>query len=284
MSRSSTSLLALLMSMSIVSVAFADADSDYRWHDENARALVRAGELRKAIREWEMAYAAAPKPEALFDIGLAYYKLAPTSDASIEDTKRAIDSFAQYLDRYRALHGGDPDDLKTVERYLGELRARLPQAPPAPPPSEAPTASPAPPLQPAPAPTTTTAEPERPLPIVTTPIAETAPTPIDKPHSNHRRLGIAIAAAGAAVLVAGAALTAIGYSKSDADKSSTLDDYLGGISTLNNERGAGITLLAAGALATVAGALVATLPSRGERRVACWFAPSLNGLVAGGTV
>ncbi len=305
MKRPALILLAFLIAGSASRPARADDEAAYKAHYDRAKELVKAGDRRGGIREFEAAWAASAKPEAVYNIGVLYKKLAE-SGGTVEEARRAIDSFTQYIDRYRALHHVDPPDRVTVERYQAELRAAFKESPSA-------VAAPAPnPERPAEtakveAPPPVDKQKEAPAPVVATTATSSSSTtdspavrsvepghpahdsmeeesPVEKPRRSRLRtaVGATLLAVGLAVAGTGAALTAVGFSSGTGDAGGTLDRYKSSISSTNAERGAGLTLAGVGALAVVAGAVLLALPVKSSQSTTVSVAPSLGGMVVSG--
>src|SRR5262245_11116089 len=121
-------LAALISVASIVAagdgMALAADDAAYERHRSEARKLVHKEDWSGAIKEFEAAYAASPKPEALYNIGIVYLEIA-ISGSTASDAQRSIEYFEQYVERYRAVYGAAPPDLKKVEYHVGALRAQF---------------------------------------------------------------------------------------------------------------------------------------------------------------
>lgn len=254
--------------------AFAGNVAGYMRHYQAAHRLVRAGDRRGAIREFVAAYAASPNPDALFNIGVLYSKLAVAGGA-IEDARRSLDYFDQYLRRYAAVHGNAAPDRKTVERYTTELRRCFALADESPEPMP-PTTSPGPPAPtPTPPAQATPSREAAPAPVAPTmPLAKPAPlrlpllTPalpsIDAPAAPSRTRTIAgytLLATGLAAAGTSAVLFGLGYS-SNGDKSGQLGDYTNSLLMLGHERTAALVLSVSGTAALVSAALTLLLPPR----------------------
>jgi hypothetical protein len=268
--------------------AIADDDIAYQSHYDTARELVRANDLRGAIREFEAAFSASPKPEAVFNTGVLYRNLA-LSGGSAEDAQRAIDHFQTYATRWHALHGTDPNDAKTIDSYVAELREHFHlQAPTS---SASPSAtesspSPAttPPTRPqssatVPPPSTPSPQPATPPPSVAptpTPPAATVQTPtstisvvspeparpIEGRHSRARLLASSVALGVGGIAVAtGAVLLGIGTRDGTGSDFSTLDSFNAHVTAFED---AGIVLLAVGGAAIVGGVIALALPSKAK--------------------
>lgn len=111
-------LLVLLLCLETID-AHAEGDvAAGRRHFERARAFVRLGDHRSAIREFEEAYHADPRPNLLFNIAQQHRILAQTG--SLDELRSATAFFERYL---REKPGAD--DRKQVEEYLADLRARI---------------------------------------------------------------------------------------------------------------------------------------------------------------
>ncbi len=91
---------------------------------------------------------------------------------------------------------------------------------------------------------------------------------------------ISLVAGGAAVTVVGIALAGVGYGMKHGDRSGTLDQYLGSVTTINAERGSGLALLFIGLATAAAGAITRAHPPHIERRkrqATVTILPSLGG-------
>jgi hypothetical protein len=290
--------------------AFADDDAAYQVHYNKARELVRAEDLRDAIKEFEAAYAAFPKPEPLFNIGVLYRRLATTGD-TVEDAERSIDNLRVYLERYRALHGNYPPDESTVARYISELRQRFDikdtEPTPATPPAAAPTTQDSASTQVTPAPVRVvppstpqdaTPPPAVPSPVTTPPAPPAgAPTPIfssstitEARESADTRavarrsktrliLGCTLLGAGGVIAATGAVLLGVGSRDASGNDFATVDAFNSHVSAFQDT---GIALLAVGGAAVVGGIITFGLPARTGKRPSASIQPNVKGVLAGG--
>ena len=101
--------------------AYAEPSPDVaagRRHFERARAFVRLGDHRSAIREFEAAYQADPRPNLLFNIAQQHRILAQTG--ALDELRSAVSFFDRYLQEKPAA-----DDRRQVEEYIADLKSRI---------------------------------------------------------------------------------------------------------------------------------------------------------------
>lgn len=87
-------------------------------HFKRAMLMAQEGKHRDAIREFELAYEANPRPNILFNIGYEHRILA--ASGSIDEAKAAID----YLQRYLMVVPNTPDRA-SVEESIADLKAQV---------------------------------------------------------------------------------------------------------------------------------------------------------------
>lgn len=100
--------------------AFGDTATGKK-HFERARAFVRLGDHESAIREFELAYQADPRPNILYNIAQQHRILAQTG--SLAELRASVAFFERYLKEKPGA-----DDRAQVESYLLDLRSRIASA------------------------------------------------------------------------------------------------------------------------------------------------------------
>jgi tetratricopeptide (TPR) repeat protein len=205
------------------------------------------GEYEQALQSYKAAYLEKPDPVFLFNIGQCYRLLGKPEEAA--------GAYKSYL-RKRP----DAPNRALVEQFIGDAERAIRDRT---------------------APPTGTVAPESPKPETKPP--EVVAPPIPAPR-HHRKLGIALAAAGGVVAIVGAALVGYGtVSGNDANSAATVRDRNDRIDTGNHLDIAGGVLLSVGAATAVAGVLVLVLPSSSERpRTALRLTPTIGGLLVEG--
>jgi tetratricopeptide (TPR) repeat protein len=108
----------------VSSVARADEDRDAaKAHYARAIDFVRRGSHREAVDEFQQAYAAAPLPNILFNIGQEYRACAqavPAGEGQIADLEAAALHYRRYLEA-RA----DAPDRAAVEQAIAEVNGQV---------------------------------------------------------------------------------------------------------------------------------------------------------------
>ena len=116
-----TPLLLLALLASLGGSARAEDLALAQQHDRMARAEVTAGHIDGAIREFDLAFKAAPNPKYLFNKALLAERLA--TGGSMPWMRAALAAFQQYVEA-----APSAADRKAVEGRIVELRARLESA------------------------------------------------------------------------------------------------------------------------------------------------------------
>src|SRR5882672_9698113 len=92
------SFLVWLMAAAAVAGAAPSASLEKaRQHFKAGESLFRSGDYEKAIAEYQAAYAIAPRPLLLYNIGAAYRKNAEAG-GSVDDKKQAVEYYRKYVD------------------------------------------------------------------------------------------------------------------------------------------------------------------------------------------
>lgn len=112
---------ALLMLLLCAAPAHAGDEAASRQHYEKGRALVKLGDHRGAIREFELAYQANPKPNLLYNIAQQHRILSEAG--ALEEMRLSVDFFERYL-----REKPNADDRTKVQEYLEDLRKRIASA------------------------------------------------------------------------------------------------------------------------------------------------------------
>src|SRR5688572_28095924 len=113
-------LLATLL-LPLPAFAAATNESVAKEHSARAKALIIVGDLRGAIKEFDLAFRANPKPNYLYNIAELHRRLGEAG--AINEMRSAADFFQRYLDAYP-----NAEDRAQVEARIAELRARIESA------------------------------------------------------------------------------------------------------------------------------------------------------------
>src|SRR2546428_12885444 len=113
--RAALFLLALFF---VGSVAHANDERLSRQHFERGLALAKLGEHRAAIKEFELAFQANPRPSILYN--LAHEPRILAEAGAVDEMRTAVDFYQRYLDAMP-----NAPDRQQVERYIAELKARI---------------------------------------------------------------------------------------------------------------------------------------------------------------
>lgn len=114
-------LLALLLLLFAASTAQAADEVISRQHYERGRALVKLGDHRGAIREFEQAYQANPKPNLLYNIAQQHRILSEAG--ALEEMRLSVDFFERYL-----REKPNAEDRAQVEGHIDDLKKRIASA------------------------------------------------------------------------------------------------------------------------------------------------------------
>src|SRR5690242_10764538 len=103
------------------SMASGNDEAVSRQHFERGKALVRLGDHRAAIREFELAYEANPRPSILYNLAHEHQVLAESG--AVEEMRKAVDFYNKYLESQPKA-----PDRRDVEGYVVDLKARIESA------------------------------------------------------------------------------------------------------------------------------------------------------------
>jgi len=185
----------------VLAAAAAHADTKIdraRAHFKAAEAHFDAGRWDQAAGEYQAAYALAPRPLLLFNVGSAYRRKSETTHAP-DDLRAAIAYYKKYLDAEP--NGKAAGDAR---EFLAGLEKELVAVEP-PPPAERPPAPPEPEPEPAPAPPAAAVEP---------PVAP-PPAPATDSKQTLRIAGLVTGGVGIALVATGAYFGLQAKSKND---------------------------------------------------------------------
>ncbi len=245
----------LLLLIAVSGVAHADDPEQRKVHFERGNQLATAGDHRGAVAEFQAAYAAAPHPNLLYNIGVEYQFLSHSPDDSPEvrlaNARMAVTYFRRYLSE-----APNPPNRAEAEAAIARLEEEQKAF-------RAPTE-----------------------PVTTEPVPRpdiTTPPPAHGVGTVRLALGLTGVTVGALMAVAGAVLWGIAVSdNSGANSAPTEGERDDRKATAANERAAGISLVAIGGAAVVAGALALSLPARGDRPVAVRVGVTPGGVMLSG--
>src|SRR4051812_38082804 len=98
--------------------ARASDDAVARQHFERGKALVKLGEHKQAIKEFELAYQEYPRPSILYNLAHEHEVLAEAG--AVDEMRRAVEFYEKYLEAQP-----HATDRKDVEASIAELKARI---------------------------------------------------------------------------------------------------------------------------------------------------------------
>jgi tetratricopeptide (TPR) repeat protein len=211
-------------------------------------AAFAAGEFVDAAQSFEAAYKLSSRYQLLWNIAQAYRRQWEL-DHDLARLRRAIAVYRNFLDLAPPAEQAEARAaLSSAEAELASATNKVEPEPPPP----APVSSPPP-----------SAAPEEAKPK--TPAAPVVEAAAPKRNRTAFAVGASLVTVGLAGAVTGAALTGLGFSRSDGDKSGNRGSYSASISTINAERGAGVALVTVGAAAIVAGIVALVRSTKTER-------------------